>query len=104
MSGTTPADVNSAQRKSNVVNHFHHSSLYVGEHLKQQNKKIGETYLFDEREYLALGGAFPLIVKGVGVIGTITVSGSSHLEDHELVVMTLKDFFGLEKEGKNKVE
>ncbi|KAF0554077.1 heme-degrading domain-containing protein [Gigaspora margarita] len=104
MPGTSPADVEWVRRKNNVVNQFYHSSLYVSEYLKQ-NKKLGaETYLVGDKDFVAYGGAFPLIVKGVGVVGTITVSGLSHVEDHELVVLSLKDFFGMEKEGKNKVE
>ncbi|RHZ76808.1 hypothetical protein Glove_192g10 [Diversispora epigaea] len=103
MPGTTPVDAENVRKKNNVVNKFHHSSLYVNEYLKQQNNSTH--LIIDDKDYLANGGAFPLIVKGVGVVGTITVSGpSSHLEDHELLVISLKDFFGLEKEGKNKVE
>jgi len=103
MPGTSPADVELARRKSNVVNKFRHSSLYVGEYLSQQSKKTG-LHVVEEKEHVAQGGAFPLIVKGVGVVGSITVSGLIHTEDHDLVVGCLKEFFGLEKEGKNKVE
>ncbi len=101
MPGTSPADVELAKKKSNVVNQFRHSSLYVGEYLSQQNKDI---HFVDEKEHMAQGGAFPLIIKGVGVVGSITVSGLIHTEDHDLVIGCLKEFFGLEKEGKNKVE
>jgi uncharacterized protein (UPF0303 family) len=101
MPGTSPADVELARKKSNVVSEFRHSSLYVGEYLSQQK---GEIYYVDEKEYVAQGGAFPLIVKGVGIVGSITVSGLIHTEDHDLVIGCLKEFFGLEKEGKNKVE
>src|SRR6266498_5436275 len=100
MPGTSPADVELAKKKSNVVNQFRHSSLYVGEYLSQQNKDI---HFVDEKEHMAQGGAFPLIIKGVGVVGSITVSGLIHTEDHDLVIGCLKEFFGLEKEGKNKV-
>ncbi|CAG8593035.1 12610_t:CDS:1 [Funneliformis caledonium] len=102
MPGTSPADVDLAKKKSNVVNQFRHSSLYVGEFLSQQSKKIGDIHLVEEKEHVAQGGAFPLIVKGVGVVGSITVSGLTHTEDHEMVIGCLKEFFG--KEGKNKVE
>ncbi|CAJ0650389.1 23058_t:CDS:1 [Entrophospora sp. SA101] len=107
MPGTKPIDVESSRRKANVVNDYHHSSLYVKESLKQ-TKKIAieddDDFNINKKDYLISGGAFPLIIKGVGVVGSVTVSGYSCLENHEIVVSSLKEFFGLEKEGKNKVE
>jgi uncharacterized protein (UPF0303 family) len=75
-----------------VVNRFGHSSYYTGISLKNADQTIEGKYLLPESEYAAHGGAFPLIIKGVGVVGTITVSGLPQQEDHELVVSTLKRF------------
>lgn len=54
---------------------FRHSSFYMGRYCASQNKTLEEKYYVSEQEYAAHGGAFPLIIKDVGVVGTITVSG-----------------------------
>jgi uncharacterized protein (UPF0303 family) len=51
-----------------------------------------EKYLISSHDYAAHGGAFPLIIRGVGVVGTITISGLPQQEDHEVVITTLKKF------------
>ncbi len=78
------------KRKNNVVNRFGHSSFYMGISLQSKGQTIEEKYLISSSEYAAHGGAFPLIIQGVGVVGTITVSGLPQEEDHELVVITLR--------------
>ena len=80
------------KRKNNVVNRFGHSSFYMGISLESKGQTIEEKYLIPSSEYAAHGGAFPLFIQGVGVVGTITVSGLPQQEDHELVVTTLKQF------------
>jgi len=40
----------------------------------------------------AHGGAFPVIVRDVGVVGAVTVSGLPQEEDHRLVVQVLRKF------------
>ena len=80
------------KRKNNVVNRFGHSSYYMGVSLQNIGQTIEEKYLIPSGDYAAHGGAFPLIIKDVGVVGTITVSGLPQQEDHELVVTTLRQF------------
>ena len=92
MQGTSRDNDVWVQRKNNVVNRFGHSSFYMGISLKSKGQTIEEKYLISSSEYAAHGGAFPLIIRGVGVVGTITVSGLPQEEDHELVVTTLKTF------------
>lgn len=93
LSGTAPDNDEWIRRKNNVVNRFNHSSLYVGTALKQAGQTMEEKYLLSSQEYAAHGGAFPLMIRGVGVVGTITVSGLPQQEDHEVVVTTLRRFF-----------
>ena len=92
MPGTSRDNDVWVQRKNNVVNRFGHSSYYMGVSLKSKGQTMEEKYLISSSEYAAHGGAFPLIIRGVGVVGTITVSGLPQEEDHELVVTTLKKF------------
>jgi uncharacterized protein (UPF0303 family) len=92
MAGTTIDNGEWIKRKNNVVNRFGRSSYYVGISLQNAGLTIEEKYLISSSTYAAHGGAFPLIIKDVGVVGTITVSGLPQREDHELVVTTLKQF------------
>jgi uncharacterized protein (UPF0303 family) len=83
------------KRKNRVVNRFGHSSFYMGQECAVQGTTLEERMLVDPREYAAHGGAFPVIVKGVGVVGTITVSGLPQREDHEFVVRMIADYLGV---------
>ena len=44
--------------------------------------------------FAAHGGSFPITVRDVGVIGTVTVSGLPQAQDHALVVEALQTFLG----------
>ena len=79
------------ERKNRVVRRFGHSSYYMG---VQEGDAFAATFLLDEREFAAHGGAFPLIVRDVGVVGTVTVSGLPQEEDHRFVVGVLRAFLG----------
>lgn len=79
------------KRKNNVVHHFNHSSYYIHVLLKSKNATIESSFL-EPKDYAAEGGAFPVIIKGVGMIGTISVSGLPGEEDHRLITSVLKKF------------
>ena len=80
------------ERKVRVVRQFGHSSFYVGTLLRLEGTTIEEKFLLDGRVFAAHGGAFPVIVRDVGVVGTVTVSGLPQAEDHRLVVDVLRRF------------
>lgn len=97
LSGTSTDNDEWIKRKVRLVYRFGHSSFYMGQLLKSKSKTLEEGYLISESQYAAHGGCFPIIVKGTGMIGTITVSGLPQEEDHKLVVQTIRDFLAQEK-------
>jgi|L827metagenome_2_1110789.scaffolds.fasta_scaffold45133_2 uncharacterized protein (UPF0303 family) len=85
--GTTPDNDRWVAGKRRVVNLFHHSSLFVKERLTAKNaKNMDEGFFLDSKQYMAAGGSVPLAVKGAGVVGSVTVSGLTGEEDHQLAV------------------
>jgi uncharacterized protein (UPF0303 family) len=92
MAGTSADNDAWIRRKNNVVNHYGHSSYYVGTDFRARGKNFDIDSRLDPALYAAHGGAFPVIVRGVGVIGTVTVSGLPQGEDHEFVVREIRAF------------
>lgn len=89
LEGTSADNDQWVLRKARVVERFGHSSYYMGRSVAAKGRTLAEAYLVDEREYAAHGGAFPIIVRGVGPVGVVTVSGLPQADDHRLVVETL---------------
>lgn len=92
--GTSPDNDQWVLRKNRVVNRFLRSSFYYEILLKSEGKTAEEKLEINHFEYATHGGAFPIILKNSGVIGTITVSGLRAEEDHEMVVKALKTHLG----------
>jgi len=80
------------KRKVRLVYRFGHSSFYIGQLLKSKGKRLEDAYLISESLYAPHGGCFPIVVKGTGVIGTITVSGLAQEDDHQLVVQAIREY------------
>jgi len=95
MRGTTPDHADWIRRKSNLSNRTGHSSWFVHMDVKANGGDIDALPTFDQREYAAHGGAFPVVVRGTGQVGTITVSGLPGVEDHALVVRALQAYLGI---------
>lgn len=79
-------------RKCAVVDRYGQSSLRVGEQFRVKGKSFDTDSRLDPARFAAHGGAFPVLVKGTGCVGTIAVSGLPQREDHRLVVETLEAF------------
>ena len=94
LEGTNPDNAEWVRRKSNVVARFHTSSYAVGLKLKQKNETLTEQQGLPMADYATHGGSFPISVKGVGVIGSVTVSGLPQRADHELVVEAICGLLG----------
>ncbi|MCW2823388.1 MAG: hypothetical protein JWQ91_305 [Aeromicrobium sp.] len=76
-------------RKCAVVDRYGHSSLYVGEQFRSRGGDFDTDARLDTSSFAAHGGAFPVVLRGTGCIGTVAVSGLPQREDHRLVVETL---------------
>ena len=46
-------------------------------------------------EFACLGGGFPLILKGTGVVGCVCCSGLPHETDHQIVADTIARFLNV---------
>ncbi|MEZ8101614.1 heme-degrading domain-containing protein [Vibrio bivalvicida] len=85
------------ERKRNVVDRYEHSSWYMGQYYKAKGKTIDQASLVDGKEFAPYGGSFPLIIRGVGVVGSVSVSGLPQYEDHKLVVDTITEYLAGER-------
>ena len=91
---TLPADKhNWLRRKANITKHFEESSLSVKNDLISGKMSLGETFGLDRKDYIAKGSSIPIFVKNVGMVGTITVSGLKDIDDHQIIIDTLKTKF-----------
>jgi uncharacterized protein (UPF0303 family) len=88
--GATPDNDSWIRRKTRVVNRFGHSSLYVGESARAAGTTFEEKFGLDPQRYAAHGGAFPILVRSVGPVGVVVVSGLPQIDDHRMVVDALR--------------
>jgi uncharacterized protein (UPF0303 family) len=89
MRGTSPANADWARRKRNVVEWLHQPSYAVGRHAIRDGKSILDMMGLSDRDHASHGGSFPIVVEGVGCVGSVTVSGLPQRVDHALVVEAL---------------
>lgn len=88
--GATPDNDAWIRRKTRVVNRFGHSTLYMRQASRERGTTFEEQYGLDPLRYAAHGGGFPILVRGVGPVGAVVVSGLPQLEDHRMVVAALR--------------
>ena len=65
------------------------ASYLVGRRLAVKGDRLEDRGL-DPLLYAAAGGCVPIVVEGVGMVGTVTVSGLAQEDDHALVVEALR--------------
>ena len=94
LDGTTPDNDAWVESKVRVVERFHESSYLVGRRLAAKGRTLGPDQGVDPALFAAHGGAFPVRVRGVGVVGSVTVSGLAQADDHALVVEALERTMG----------
>ena len=92
--GTTAENDAWIDRKVNVVNRFAASSYLVGRRLAARGASLDEALGVEPRLFAAHGGAFPVRVRDVGVVGTVAVSGLPQADDHAFVTEMIGAFLG----------
>lgn len=79
-------------RKMAVVDRFGHSSYLVGTRFRAAGGDFDTDARLDTRLFAAHGGAFPVLVRDVGCVGSVAVSGLPQEVDHTVVVTVLREF------------
>lgn len=94
MPGTSPNNSDWARRKRNTTELQQRSSYAVGLALPEGESLETQSGL-PLRDYAHHGGSVPIRVKGVGCVGTATISGLPQREDHNIVVRAMADLIGV---------
>jgi uncharacterized protein (UPF0303 family) len=89
MPGTTPNNAEWVRRKRNTVELLQRSSYSSGLANQKEGSSLPLRTGVSLNDYAEHGGSFPVRVKGVGCVGTVTVSGVPQREDHAIVVEAL---------------
>src|SRR6478736_10169857 len=87
--GTTADNDSWVERKVRVVERFGASSFLVGLRAKAKGTTFAAQHDLPLQQFAAHGGAFPVRVRDVGIVGVVTVSGLPQADDHALVVEAL---------------
>lgn len=94
LDGATPDNPNWVRRKRNTVFRLFKSSYATGRELAKAQTNLQAKLGLADADYAAHGGSFPIVVKGTGCIGAVTVSGLPQREDHNMVVEALSALLG----------
>lgn len=73
-----------------VARRYGRSTFGVGLSLRAAAKSFDTDARLDPTPYAAHGGVFPITIEGVGVVGTVGVSGLPQAEGHTFVVEQLR--------------
>jgi uncharacterized protein (UPF0303 family) len=90
--GSTASNDQWAARKARLTEHFEQSSMLVRLRHERDGQDVHSAHTLSPDLYQAHGGAFPLRARGVGVIGSVVVSGLPQIDDHAFVVEQLRLF------------
>lgn len=87
--GTAPDNDRWIERKIRVVERLNASSFLIGRRMAAKGQTMDAAFGVDPADFATHGGAFPIRIVDVGVVGVVTVSGLPQADDHALVVEAL---------------
>lgn len=93
--GSTPDNDDWIARKRRVVELTGEPSYLVGRRAAAEQVDWAALRGLSDRDVATHGGAVPLVVRGVGPVGVVTVSGLPQQDDHALAVEAIAQVFGL---------
>lgn len=85
------------RRKNATVYRFGQSSYRFALRWRSIDDTLRRSFGVSEADYGMCGGAFPVTVRGVGIVGTVTVSGLTEEDDHALVVRAIREYLAGQK-------
>lgn len=88
--GTAADNSEWVRKKIATVMRFGRPSLAVRLECQAEGITLEERSHVSADDYVWDGGSFPIILKGTGVVGAVTVSGLPDVDDHALVVEGLR--------------
>ena len=91
MPGATPNNTVWVRRKRAVVDHFHHSSLYIKTTLDEAGRTLLDRHALPPEDFATSGGGVPVIVRKTGCVGAVVISGLSQYDDHKVAVDAIRD-------------
>ena len=81
-------------RKRNMVHIRQMSTLRAYAMLQRSGADLEKDWFMNPKDYVAVGGGFPICIQDVGIVGSICLSGvppMNHFDDHELIVSALRE-------------
>ena len=90
MPGTVAHNDSWIRRKNATVREFGVSSFLAGLRAEALGHHFDDAPWIDPMRFAGHGGAFPITVTGVGLVGTLTVSGLPQADDHALAVGAIR--------------
>ena len=90
--GSKPENDGWINRKANVVNLKHHSTMYERVKAEEDGIDWHQSNGVTDVTHAIHGGGFPLISKSEGFKGVLLISGLPQVEDHLLAVEILRKY------------
>lgn len=95
--GTTADNANWVQRKVNTLTRLQKSSYRVALERTFEERVFPAHRALDPALFAIAGGAFPIRIRGYGIIGCITISGLHERDDHQVGVDAICDELGRDR-------
>lgn len=92
--GSTDANRTWVERKAQLVRLTHKSSYRNVLERGDKPRTLDPTWALDIKDYAIAGGAFPITMRGVGIVGAAVVSGLDERSDHEIVRAAVAQLLG----------